>query len=316
MILAEAPFAIARLRFVAQLEAPLEWPEFPGAMLRGAFGAALRRLSCMTGMRSCAGCPLLHSCPYPLLFEPPGRDLSAVGILRHQSGLPPPFALDVTDAALFSGAQLQFSMRLFGTAAIERLALVVEAWRRALAHGLGRQRTRGELLAVAEILPDGERLLWDGGELLPAAVHRPALTLRGSDLIIRTRTPLRLKMGGALLRTAGPEPARLVAAIVRRARLLAAQCDAGVQARVAGWPIDSWLQSAAAITGTQQLAWRALHRFSARQQRRMDMGGLVGEWHWQQVPPQVQALLALGCEIHVGKEACFGLGACTVHAAA
>ncbi|MFN3370888.1 MAG: CRISPR system precrRNA processing endoribonuclease RAMP protein Cas6 [Sphingomonadaceae bacterium] len=309
MILERTPFPLLDLEFEAELEGPLALPPFPGGLLRGAFGASLRQLSCMTGFRTCVGCPLLASCPHPALFEPPPRDLASVGLPRAQEGLPPPFILRVPAADPGADGRLVFGMRLVG-GAIERLAYVIEAWRRVFARGLGRERVRGALVAV-RVAGTGETI-WAGEEMLWPAPVCQALPRVGGHLALVSRTPIRLRRRGAPLPPEALAPRALVAAIVRRARLLAAHADGDAQAEVRNWPVTEWLAAADGVRHRPQLAERDWWRFSARQRQRMNLGGLVGRWDWSHVPEPVQALLALGALIHVGKEASFGLGAYSV----
>ncbi|MFN3590910.1 MAG: CRISPR system precrRNA processing endoribonuclease RAMP protein Cas6 [Thermaurantiacus sp.] len=305
MILERSPFPILDLEFEAELEGELALPPFSGGLLRGAFGASLRRLSCMTGFRTCAGCPLLATCPYPALFEPPARDLAAVGLARTQEGLPPPFILRVPNADPGFDGRLVFGMRLVG-GAIDRLAYVIAAWQRLFARGLGRERVRGALVVVREVATGMP--VWEGEDIDWPEPARPPLPLAGPELALLSRTPLRLGAGGAPARQA-LSPRAFVAAIVRRARLLAIHGDAPAHAEVKAWPVDRWLADAEAVSHWPSLAWRDWYRFSSRQKRSMNLGGLVGRWEWERVPEPVQALLSLGELLHVGKEASFGLGA-------
>ncbi|MGB1110419.1 MAG: hypothetical protein ACPG4N_08695, partial [Gammaproteobacteria bacterium] len=58
--------ASAALR-VAVLK-PTTIPEFTGSAWRGAFGHALRQISCQTGAKLCDGCPKLYDCAYQSIF--------------------------------------------------------------------------------------------------------------------------------------------------------------------------------------------------------------------------------------------------------
>ena len=313
MTLAHAPFPMLDLLFEAAFEEPWNLPTYPGGLLRGAFGASLRALSCMTGFRSCAGCPLIATCPYPALFEPPSRDLSAVGLPRLQEGLPPPFILRVPQADVGADGRLLFGMRLVGPA-IPRLAFVIEAWRRVLARGLGRDRVKGTLVRVVREVD--QAVVWEGEEISWPDLAPPALIRAGDRLALVSRTPIRLKGAGRPVPPASLSPRLLVAAIVRRARLLASLCGPEVQAAVRDWPVSHWLEAADGISHRPDFVWRDWYRFSARQQQRMNLGGLVGQWRWEGVPEEIQPLVALGALVHVGKEASFGLGAYEVRAAA
>lgn len=306
------PFPILDLRFEVHLEAPLQLPPFPGGLLRGAFGASLRRLSCMTGFRTCAGCPLRTTCPFSLLFDPPPADLSTVGLPRAQDGLPPPFILRLPDADPGPDGRLLFGMRLIGLG-IDRIAFVIEAWRRAFDHGIGAERVRGSLVSVVRA-GDGTSV-WEGERItLPPplpAMQRPV----PPDLVLVTRSPLRLMAGGAALPPERLNPRLLVAAIVRRARLLATHADDDSRATIRAWPVGQWLQAAEGVSHRPQLVWRDWHRWSSRQRRRMNLGGYVGQWAWTDVPEPLRELLTLGALLHVGKEASFGLGAIDLLAA-
>lgn len=305
MILAHAPFQVLELRFEARLEGPLTLPAFPGAMLRGAYGAALRGLACMTGFRSCTGCPLRASCPYPALFEPPGRDLAGVGMARHHEGIPPPFVLLVPDRDVGADGHLAFGMRLFGQA-IDRLAYVIEAWRRALRRGIGKDRRRGELMRV--VTPEGDEV-WAGEAIEAPVTQVPELAQAGSRVCLATRTPLRLHAGGRPVPRERLNGRLLMGAIIRRARLLAVHGEAAAQEQVRGWPISEWLAEADAMDSRADLVWQDWYRFSARQRQRMNMGGYVGRWVLDGVVPALAPLLRLGEMLHVGKDASFGLGA-------
>ncbi len=306
MILTHAPFPVLDLAFEAAFDEPWTLPPFPGGLLRGAFGASLRALSCMTGFRSCSGCPLIPTCPYPALFEPPARDMTGAGLARAHDGLPPPFILRVPEGDVGADGRLLFGMRLVGPA-IPRLAYVIEAWRRALARGLGRERVRGRLLRVATQPQDAA--IWEGEEICWPEIAVPALARAGPRVALLSRSPIRLQTRGERAPEAGLSPRMLVAAIVRRARLLAAQCAPEVQETVRGWPVGDWLEASDGVAHEKALLWRDWYRFSARQQQRMNLGGYVGQWRWEGVPDTLQSLLALGSIIHVGKEASFGLGA-------
>ena len=62
---------LARYRFTAIAQAPLQLPPYAGSLLRGQFGASLRQVACMTRQPTCGGCPLLATCPYSRIFEAP-----------------------------------------------------------------------------------------------------------------------------------------------------------------------------------------------------------------------------------------------------
>jgi hypothetical protein len=69
----------------------LRLPDYSGSLLRGNFGAALRRTACMTGLPECPGCPLYRTCPYPAIFETPAPEIHS---LQRFSQVPNPYVVE------------------------------------------------------------------------------------------------------------------------------------------------------------------------------------------------------------------------------
>jgi len=62
--------SLGRYRLDWQVTRAIRLPDYAGSMLRGAFGHALRSISCITREKECTACPLRQDCPYTTLFEP------------------------------------------------------------------------------------------------------------------------------------------------------------------------------------------------------------------------------------------------------
>ncbi len=86
-----AQLPVARYRFSLRMEDELRLPEYAGSLLRGQFGAALRRTACITRAPACPGCPLHRTCPYPAIFETPAPDSHA---LQRFSRVPNPYVIE------------------------------------------------------------------------------------------------------------------------------------------------------------------------------------------------------------------------------
>lgn len=67
-------------------------------------------------------------------------------------------------------------------------------------------------------------------------------------------------------------------------------------------------QQAATIVSEKNLHWRDWTRYSSRQQQKMALGGVVGNWKLSGDLTLFMPFLHLGQWLHVGKEATFGLG--------
>lgn len=307
---------LARYRFTFRMQAPLRLPEFAGSLLRGQFGASLRRIACMTHAPSCEGCPLRGTCPYPAIFEAPAPAGHAMQNFSHVPNPyviePPPFGAHTLEA----GEPLQFALVLAGRAT-QQLPLVTFALQRALEGGLGRERARATLERVEwqhGTAPDLFTTLWTPGAaaLAPHTPELPALAaLDGADTLrLAILTPMRLQHQGRPLRADALGPRKLVADLLRRISLVA-EFHADQPGLVPDAP--ALVRHAEALQDTRHLRWQDWSRYSSRQQQEMTLGGVVGDWvlHGEIAP--LLPWLWLGQWLHIGKNATMGMGAYQLH---
>ena len=310
---------LARYRFTAQVQAPLELPHFAGSLLRGQFGAALRNLACMTRQPTCHGCPLLQTCPYTRIFEapPPPKRNPVHGTHAQQdfSQIPQPYVMEPPAPGvrlLATGDLLEFHMVLVGTA-IDQLALVLFAVQRALQQGLTRQRIPAELQRVDWLDTHGQaQPIWSHDQPT-LAEHRAEIAIPPAPSAIDTitlhiHTPLRLQSQGKPLGVGQLNPRALVAAVARRTSLLmefhAEQSGWGEAGKAVAFLSDT-------LTDEQQLKWYDWTRYSSRQQQEMTLGGVMGRWSLHGSPDALASIwpwLWLGQWLHVGKNATMGMG--------
>src|SRR5262245_31356172 len=115
-LLPGAALPLARYRFVFLMCDELRLPEFAGSLLRGQFGASLRRIACMTGLPRCPPCQLYRTCPYPGIFETPPPPSHA---LQRFSQVPHPYVIEPPPLGLrrvAAGEALSFHVVLLGRA--------------------------------------------------------------------------------------------------------------------------------------------------------------------------------------------------------
>ena len=304
---------LARYRFTFRLHAPLRLPDYAGSLLRGQFGASLRRVACMTDAPSCEGCPLRATCPYPAIFEAPAPAEHAMQNFSHVPNPyviePPPFGTRHVEA----GGALQFCVVLVGRA-VTQLPLVSFPLQRAVEGGLGRERAAGALETIEweEVSGDGPVAfvpVWQAGDAAIAAhdarLPLPTPTSPASRLTVAIHTPMRLQQQGHPVRPHALTPRKLVADLLRRITLLAE-----FHADRAGLVPDvhALVRHADSLAHQPALRWQDWSRYSSRQQQEMTLGGVVGAWTLEGDLAPLFPWLWLGQWLHVGKNATMGMG--------
>jgi hypothetical protein len=298
---------LARYRLSFRMHDPLRLPPYAGSLLRGQFGAALRRTACITGMPECPPCPLWRTCPYPAIFATPAPPTHA---LQRFSEVPNPYVIEPPPfglRAVAAGERVSFGLVLVGRA-LDQLPLLAYAFERAFAHGIGRRRARGRLEDLLLERPDGPRSVWDA-ENSRIEVHDPALTLPPSPQVdaitLAITTPLRLQHQGHPVRPDDLRPRTLFTALLRRTALLFE-----LQAGLPGLAGDAARLAALAdrLDDERELRWLDWTRYSSRQQQEMTLGGVVGEWRLSGALDELLPWFWLGQWLHVGKNTTMGLG--------
>lgn len=155
---------LLRLTFRLEAQASVGLPPFLGSTLRGAFGAALKKIFCFVPHGVCEQCWFYEVCPYQYVFESPNLIPKAENHpkLRGQKEVPQPFVLvppipelktnrrtdqrrvvnfneDYRENHFSAGETLEFSVILIGKSALYWAQILV-AVRLAGQEGLGAAR--------------------------------------------------------------------------------------------------------------------------------------------------------------------------------
>lgn len=301
------PFSIplARYRLEWTVQTPIRLPEYAGSALRGVFGSALRGVVCMTGLSECPGCGLWRTCPYPLVFETPPvlEGTNALAVTPNPYVIePPPWG-----AREYQPEEpLVFHMVLVGKA-LDQIALIILAWQRALARGIGPGNGKAMLHRVVLEEEAGEMEIFtpEGGVIQD---HVTLVTLppwrEQGEIPLQFLTPTRIQRDGSPL---GPErltPRDVLVGLMRRVsqvvEIHTAHSLPGDYAALA--------RQAEGIGAHGRLKWQDWTRRSGRQQQAMSLGGVVGNWTLTGALEPFWAYLYLGQWLHLGKNATFGLG--------
>ena len=304
-------FPMLRLRVVWSVEEGLHLRGYAGGALRGAFGAALRREVCARPDDGCGQCEGRGDCPFVRLFRT--STLNPLHAAPQRATPPAPMVLEPPlrmDRPLSPGEELHMQLVLVGRA-IADLGHVAAACERMGEMGLGNRRSRLGLLHVDFVHARGYVVAYmPGASECAAPPFEPTLAsiapagqaTSDGTLTVQLVTPLRLRSRGRL--RSDLSLGDLVDAALWRVSLLAqhhmdgpavldhdALCSRAQQCRV----VDKHLE---------WIDWAT----DSRSQGRLQLGGLVGhlaiEGQWQELLP----LLRLAEQVHLGKNATYGLG--------
>jgi hypothetical protein len=300
--------ALTRYRVRLRALADLDLPAYLGSTLRGAFGHAFRQVACLAPQGG--SCPARESCPYHLVFEPsPPPDAVA---LSNLDDIPRPFVIAppaAAKSAYRAGGDVAFDLTLIGRAR-DFLPHFIVTFREMRA--LGRGRHPVVLRRVDAVAPGRDRsiLVYSDEDNLVRS-HDASLSLDDCEtlqppagpLTVRFLTYTRLKHEGQWARR--PEFHILFRRLIGRLSSLSVfHCGIRLDLDFAGL-IDA---AKAVKLIEERTRWEDWTRYSSRQDRRMTLGGLVGEAVYEGPLEGLWPFIVFGQWTHVGKNATFGLG--------
>jgi hypothetical protein len=283
---------------------PFSLPEYKGAIFRGGFGKFFRDLVCTTRAPVCAGCPHLRSCPYSAVFETPV--LADFQVLRKYPNAPHPFVLvPPLDARVAIPARSRLDIQLtLLNGALERLPHIMYAFEKLGASGRfgGSYRVMNLVSAV-----DPGHVVYDGAArrflTLPAA-WRPKVDGPVGRMRVEFRTPLRLRTEGRY--NSRPDFVAVTQALLRRMHLLSAVHGGGIGD--ASWMHPLLAAADQAVTERAEFAPYRWSRMSGRQERRVDMDGVVGVLAARGELTSLAEWYQAGEWVNVGSGTSMGLG--------
>jgi len=277
-------------------------PGFLGSTLRGAFGYLLKQAVCQIRNTPCPDCILARVCPYPNVFEglpPADRDR-----MRRYPQIPQPFVLvvDAPGQNVAENSRLEWSVRLFGESA-RYWPYIVHVFRTAGENGIGQKRVHFELDVLTDrvsgqpIDETNSNVSLESRTLVEATSSLPArCSLRWTF-----HTPVKLVKNERMV-SRNIDPVDLVIAGKRRFETL--DWFYGVAQN----SIDRRFDASEFVIREQNLRRWGFNRFSGRQQRSMEMAGLMGDLVIEGPWGEMGAWLPASPIVHLGKATSFGFG--------
>ncbi|PPC84002.1 MAG: hypothetical protein CTY38_03100 [Methylotenera sp.] len=299
--------SIARYQFDFTVESEIHLPQYPTSSLRGVYGHALRKLTCMTKAKTCNGCPLKAQCAYINLFEPVAKTEQTVKLEKP----PVPFMVHETiqkKQHFKAGETLSFGMTLLGQYAIHHLPIITMAWQQALANGIGYTQGTATLQQVQAINAGQSTPIYQPkGTLLP---HKQETTLTdkvpSNNITLEFVTPLRLQSNSKRLQLSQLQAQNLLTATIRRVSMLEHTHSIGFS--TSAEQAKTLKAISEKISLIHNLKWKEWKRYSNRQQREMQLGGYIGKIQLTGELAPFLPYLQIGQHTHIGKETVFGLG--------
>ncbi len=309
-------FAILPLRFELEALDPLPLQSFAGSAFRGLLGHVLKTVACYQG-KACANCSCPQRCAYAYLFETQASLLK--GVNRGSEEVPRPFVLQPPRGGrvLQPGEPFALGATLLGNGT-EYMPYFLHAMEEMARRGAGQRAARFRVKQALYSDPNGHETVFYQGQrgTLPGRVQRdplawPLSTLaeRGEKLTgarrveLEFKTPTRLVFQGKPVRR--PPLHVVVRALLRRLDLLLNVHGQG--------PLEVDYRELVHLA-TQcrfegdMLRWFDFERYSNRQERKQQMGGVVGRAIYSGPVGNLMPLLLCAPSIQVGKATTFGMG--------
>jgi hypothetical protein len=313
------PLRIARFCFTIEPTEELRLPDYKGSALRGGFGFAFKKATCLSRDRQCGPCMLKSACAYYTVFETKVPKEKAQ-LLRIGADAPHPFVLEppMTERQYFQpGITISYGLTLFGSA-IEKLPFFIYAFM-ILGEdlGLGKGRGRFKLLSVED--ENGKHIYNDGNLSGGFAIlsARDILESAGTEdgpITMKFQTPVRMKTAwkregqGLLTSISSDDDFRLLLKALYHRAFVLTQLYGDNPAQQAYDSRALPLLGSDVQLKESRTHWLDWTRYSSRQKQEMQLGGMLGTVSFNGKTGQYIPLFRLGEYLHLGKGSTFGLG--------
>ncbi len=258
------------------LRAKTKPPYFIGSQIRGAFGYALKKVTCINPSYKCEGCFAATNCLYYHFYEQSNR--------AHTYRFDFELGKDFYD----------FSLYLFDKSC-QRLPYIVSALHMMLTqNGLGKERQTYKEFEL--YINDKSCFIKNELKIPQDQIKTFQIDKVCQDIRLKFTTPLRIKKNNRFVRDSSIELRDIINSIYQRQMQILDR-----DFKKFPYPIEAEIIS-------KDLKYKELTRQSNRQKTTMNLGGIMGEIQIKNLNEESFNVLKLGELIGVGKSTVFGLG--------
>jgi len=305
-------FKCIKLRINAAADDIIELPSYKGGILRSAFGNSFRKTLCITNLQTCNKCMIKDTCLYSYIFESPLCKQSK--IFNKYSHVPHPFILTppLDNARVYkSGECFNFEIVLVGDV-IEKLPYFIHSIIKMGDMGIGKLRSRFHITSISNIDENyrESEIVFKDEKLFPVTkfltfekAQKIASEYTKDYIKMYFVTPVRIQFKGSLCESLNFE-IFINNCFRRLTSLLYFYCNDNS---------PSYFKDEIQIDKNihvvdNNLIWHNWDRYSARQKRRMKLGGLIGNICFKGDFKNIIPYLIACSWIHIGKGTTFGMG--------
>ncbi len=251
-------------------------PYFIGSQIRGAFGYALKKVTCINPSFKCNGCFAQDNCLYYDFYEKKNT--------FHK------YRLDFELGKEF----YDFSLYLFDDIT-EKLPYVVSALNMMInKNGLGRDR---KTFNDFDMYINDESCLDNNQIKIPKEFKKDfSIDNICTDITLKLKTPLRIKKNNKFLRDDSIELKDIINSTYQR------------QMKLLGRGFKSFPYEIKGEIVSKQIKYKELTRLSNRQKTTMNLGGVIGELEIKNLNKESYEVLKLAELLSIGKSTVFGNG--------
>jgi hypothetical protein len=309
---------ISRFEIVLQSQSEAVLPTLIGSTLRGAFGHALKAISCSVKHQDCEKCFLSEVCLYSTVFEPTSsskiKDIPRPFIFDPPI---PPFTRDISEnqtlkLRIAEKGKISFGLTLIGES-VKKLPYFIYAFELMARHGLGVNR---QSFSIAEVFgidannskhsiytPNLSKILpFEKTSLAELVEHRAKGLTLSNSLKIVFQTPLRIRRNKELLENL--TFAEFFKQCSLRLKFIAENYGSRLE-----YDYQTLAKQSEKIKTTSANIWR--HKFlrrSNRQDRTFDLDGMLGEIEFQGDFAGFLPFITASEFLHIGSASSLGLG--------